>query len=111
MAIEALSDIARAGNSAFAGGGSGISATVEIDSATPYISKFFIVSVPGAVAGQKVICSPSLDMPIGVAQDELEADPITVAGVVSGPGSVRMLVASVNGSPIGGKRNINLVLA
>jgi hypothetical protein len=110
MAIEALRDIQRSSTSAFSLGAGGLNATVEINSSTPYVSKFFTASVPGAVPGQKVIASVSLDMPAGVAMDEIEADPITVSGRVSAAGVVQLLVASVNGSPIGGKRNINLVI-
>jgi hypothetical protein len=91
-------------------GGFALNATIEVNSATPYTSKFFTASVPGATPGQKVIASVSLDMPAGVAMDEIEADPIAVGGRVSAADTVQLLVASVNGSPIGGKRNINVVV-
>lgn len=68
------------------------------------------VTVTGATIGQKVIASPSLDMPAGVAADELEMDMLTCAGVVIATDTVRLTVASIGGSH-SGARNINLQLS
>lgn len=69
----------------------------------------FDVAVAGAAVGQKVVASASLDMPAGVAEDELEMDMLAVAGRVTGTNNVRLIVASLGGR-ISGQRNINLIL-
>lgn len=86
--------------------------TVQVDfGSTPAESKTFDVALSGAVTTNKVIASPSLSMPAGVDQDEIEADPITVAGVVPSSNNIRLTVSTTNGSAITGKRNINVILA
>lgn len=65
------------------------------------------VAVPGVTAGQAVVATLSLDMPAGIAPDELEMDPLTVAAHAVGAGVVRVLVTSAD--PITGKRAINIM--
>lgn len=93
------------------GGGGGVTLyVVEVDfGTTPDQAKIFQVTVPGVSVGQKIIATPSLDMPTGVDEDELEADPVVVAGRVSAANTVRLMVATITGTPLTGKRNINVV--
>lgn len=96
--------------SATGGGGSLTVYTVEVDfGSLGEHSKTFDLSLAGAVAGQKVIASPSLVMPSGVDEDELEMDMIAVAGRVISNNNVRIVAASVGGR-VTGRRNINIVL-
>jgi hypothetical protein len=83
---------------------------VEVNFNSPATERFFNVSLPGAIAGQKVLASASLSMPAGVAEDELEMEPIVVAGVCLSNNFVRLLVASARGGILIGKRNINVTL-
>jgi hypothetical protein len=112
MAIEALRDISRAGTSAFAGGGGGggsfYVATVDFGSQGK-AQAVFDVAVVGAAVGQKVLASASLDMPAGVAEDELEMDMLACAARVLSANNVRLIVASLGGR-ITGQRNINLIM-
>jgi hypothetical protein len=62
------------------------------------------------VPGQRVVASVSADMPAGWSMDELEADPLAVAGAVTSADVVTLIVTSTLGSPIGGPRNINLIV-
>lgn len=71
-------------------------------------SAFFDVTVTGAAVGQRVMACASLDMPAGVAEDEIEMDPLTVSGRVVSADTVRLLVAA-NG-PIIGARNVNVMV-
>lgn len=80
--------------------------TVEINFTDPARSKTFDVAAV-CTAGQKVMASPSLDMPAGVSADELEMDPITVAAHAVATNVVRITASSA--SLVFGKRNINLV--
>jgi hypothetical protein len=89
--------------------GSVVIDTVEVNFLTAASARFFDAAVSGAQVGQEVIAVPSLVMPVGVQEDELEADPITCAARVSATNTVRILVATVNGAPIKGKRNIKLI--
>lgn len=82
--------------------------TVDFGS-TPANAKAFSVTVSGATVGQKVIAVPSLDMPAGVDDDELEMDMLMCAGRVTAADTVRLIVSSSWG-PITGQRNINVVL-
>jgi len=72
---------------------------------------FFNVTFPGATVGQKVIASPALDMPAGVAEDEMQADPLVCAGAVTTADQVRLFVGSANNALLYGARNINVTLA
>lgn len=90
------------------GGGSAEVHTLEIDFGEGARSKTFDLSLPAATAGQGVVASVSLDMPAGVAQDELEMDPITCSAAVAVPGVVRVIASAQ--APVSGKRNINLIL-
>ena len=113
MAIEALSSIRKGGIDAFSesGGGSATVYSVEVDFGVPGVpQKFFNVAVASATALNKVVVSPSLSTPPGVDEDELEMDMIVCAARVSEPGVVRILVSSINGSTISGKRFLNLIL-
>lgn len=96
------------------GGGGGGGATVtqrEVDFGSPGAAeKFFSVTITGATVGQRVIATPSLDMPSGVDEDELEMDPIVCAARVSDSDTVRLLVAAPGGGRISGKRNINITI-
>lgn len=93
------------------GGGAGVTCTtVTVDFTEPLSEQFFDVALPGAVIGQKVLATVSLDMPAGVDEDELELDPLTVAGNVSTTDEVRLLVACTDGDVIYGQRNINVTL-
>lgn len=84
--------------------------TVTVDfGASGAQARTFDVALTGAVAGQKVLACVSLDMPAGVAQDELEMDPLTVAASVPSNNLVRLVVGS-SGTPVSGQRNINLTL-
>lgn len=92
------------------GGGGGLGAVVTVDfGATAAKEKTFLVTVAGAALGQRVMATPSLDMPAGVAWDELELDPITVSAGVTAADTVRLVVASTRGR-IRGQRNISLTL-
>lgn len=94
-----------------AGGGSGIVCSeITVDFTSLASEKFFDATLVGAVVGQKVLATVSLNMPSGVDEDELEMDPITVAGYVTTTDQVRLLVSSVNSSPIYGQRKINVTL-
>jgi hypothetical protein len=83
-------------------------ATVNFTTASK--GQFFSVSVAGALAGDRVVATPSLIMPSGVDEDELECDPIYAYGSCTTNGTVRLFVGSVLGGLIGGQRNINLLL-
>lgn len=111
MSIPAHSDIVRSGVSAFAiGGGGGATITrVEVDfgSSGRVSSKTFDVTVPGVTSGQMIVASASLDMPAGVAEDELEMDPISVAAHGVAADTVRLIVSSH--STLRGKRAINVL--
>ena len=92
-------------------GGSGlVCSEITIDFTSLASEKFFDATLVGAVIGQKVLATVSLNMPSGVDEDELEMDPITVAGYVTTTDQVRLLVSSVNSSPIYGQRKINVTL-
>lgn len=77
--------------------------------ATASRERTFDVAVPGALTSQRVVAAASLNMPPGVAADELEMDMlICAAGIVSND-SVRLTVASLS-TGITGQRNINLTI-
>jgi hypothetical protein len=90
------------------GGGSTSVSTVEVDFGAGDRSKTFLVPLAGATVGQKVLATPSLDMPAGVSADELEMDPLMCAGAVASTGFITLVVSSTG--TITGKRNINLIL-
>jgi hypothetical protein len=93
------------------GGGSGAIVTeVQVTFAQARAAGTFEVAVPGATVGQNVIATASASMPAGWSADELEADPLTVSGAVTATDVVTLIVTSIHGSPIGGPRNINLIL-
>lgn len=112
MPVPVGSDLVRisSGVSAFTlgGGGSGLFASVLVDFTTPSSARFFEVTVTGATTGMRVVGSASLSTPAGVAEDELEMDPITVSGRVSATDTVRLLVSS--SSVLFGQRLISLSL-
>lgn len=84
---------------------------VTVNFSDPSPAKFFNVAFPGATVGQKVLATVSLDMPAGVNEDELELEPIVVAGYVSTINEVRLLVCSSNTTGlICGQRAINVAL-
>jgi hypothetical protein len=90
-------------------GGSITEVTVDFATASP--GQFFDVSVPGVTVGQKVMASPSIAMPAGVAEDELEMDPIFAFAAVNTADVVRLFVGAVGKGQIFGPRNINLMVA
>ena len=110
MSIPALSDIVRNGVSAFTAGGGG-SATItrhEIDfGAVARDAATFDVTVSGISLEQSVIACVSLNMPLGVDQDELEMDPITLAAHSIAADTVRVIATSRH--PVRGKRAINIM--
>jgi hypothetical protein len=83
--------------------------TVEVNFTTASPARFFTATVTGAAVGQDILAVVSLDMPAGVQEDELEADPLVCSARVTAVNTVRILVASATGAPIIGKRNINLI--
>lgn len=85
-------------------------AEVTVNFTTLVEAAFFDVVFTGATVGQMVQATPSLKMPAGVDEDELELDPIVVSGYVTTAGQVRLLVASINQSPLYGSRIINVTL-
>ncbi len=85
-------------------------AVVTVNFTTASKGQFFSVSVVSALAGDRVVATPSLIMPSGVDEDELECDPIYAYGSCTTNGTVRLFVGSVLGGLIGGQRNINLLL-
>lgn len=89
-------------------GAAGTMATVEVDFTTPAPAKTFVVAVTGVAAGQPLVAQVSAQMPAGVAVDELEMDPLTVAAWASAADQVTLVVAAANQSYIFGKRNINI---
>lgn len=93
-----------------AAGGAAAIEVVEVDFTTAAASKFFDIAFASASVGQQVVVSPSLDMPTGVAEDELEMDPIVTAGRVLSAGNIRVFVASATGALLTGKRNINVMV-
>ena len=90
---------------------SGNAIEVQVNFASPSRGQFFDVAVPRAVLGQKVLVAPSLNMPSGVAEDELEMDPLVAFGHVKTAGQVRLFVGSAQGGVLGGPRTINLILS
>ena len=89
---------------------SGASTVVQVDFGSVALQeKLFVVAVPGATLGAKVQATPSLDMPAGVALDELEMNPLSALAAVTAADTVTLIVASLRG-PVWGKRNINLTL-
>lgn len=92
----------------FSTGGSGTAEVrqVTVDFGAGSLAKAFDVTVTGAVMGQQVVASPALDT--GVAEDEFEMDPWTVAARVSNTNVVRLLV--VGSGTLIGERTINLIL-
>ena len=89
--------------------GSGAS-DLTVTFSAPSRGRFFDVALSGATVGQKVLCAPSLVMPSGVAEDELEMDPLVCHGAVKTAGQVRLFVGSANGGTLGGARNISVTL-
>jgi hypothetical protein len=109
-AVNAYTAYVKEGEGGGGGGGGATITTVEVNFTTAARERFFNIAHAGATVGQKVIATPSLDMPAGVAMDELETDPLTVAAAVVVANQVRLLVASARGGLISGKRNINYQL-
>jgi hypothetical protein len=85
-------------------------AVVTVDFTSPSKGTFFNVSVASALSGDRIVPTPSLVMPSGVDEDELECDPIVAYGSCTSNGTVRLFIGSVDGSFIYGQRNINLVI-
>jgi len=85
-------------------------ALATVDFTTASTGRFFSVSVASAVSGDRIVATPSLVMPSGVTEDELECDPVIAYGSCTTSGTVRLFVGSVNGGLIIGQRNINLLL-
>jgi Protein of unknown function (DUF2793) len=92
--------------------GSGGSVTTELTAvfAAPSPSQFFDFALAGAAPGQKVVVTPSLDMPAGLSEDELEMEPLAVSGRVLSAGNIRLHVASLSGAPVLGSRNFNVIV-
>lgn len=84
--------------------------TVDFGTTGGSRSRTFNLALPGTVVGAKVLASPSLDMPAGVAADEFEADAFVAAGRVVLAGQVQLTVHSL-GAPLSGRRNVNVLLA
>lgn len=89
-----------------AGGGGAIITSVEVNFTSAARERTFNVVHVGALVGQNVIGGISLNMPAGVAQDEIELNPLIVSGYCAVAGQVRLTVASARDSLINGKRNI-----
>ena len=90
-----------------AGGGAN---DLTVTYAEPSQGRFFDVALSGATVGQKVLSAPSLTMPAGVAEDELEMDPLVCHGAVKTINQVRLFVGSANGGILRGARNISVTL-
>lgn len=105
----AAADFATAWQSAGGGGGASASITrVEVDfGSTGHHSATFDVSVSGCAAGAAIVASASLDMLPGVAADELEMDPVTVAAHAVAADTVRLIIGAQ--SRLRGKRAINIM--
>lgn len=91
------------------GGGGGFTLSRhEIDfGSTPRGGAFFDITISGVTAGQAVLATVSLDMPSGVAADELEMDPLCLAAHAIAADTVRVLAAA--NAPISGLRAINIL--
>lgn len=99
----AASNLDTTGSGAFA-------AVLTANFAVPASSAFFDFALPGAGVGQLLIASVSLSMPGGLSEDEIEFEPIAVSGRVASAGNVRLHLASLNGAPVFGQRNIILIV-
>jgi hypothetical protein len=93
-------------------GGSGAGPqTVMVDFTSPSRGRFFDVPLFGATVGQKVVATMSLAMPIGVAEDELEMEPLVAYGRIDIADQVRLFVAPAWAQGWAfGQRNINMVV-
>jgi hypothetical protein len=92
------------------GGGGGVAPVqATVDFGLGKLEIVADVTVTGATVGQKVVATPSMDMPSGVSEDELEMDMLACAGRVVSTNTVRLTVASLR-SGIVGQRNINVLV-
>lgn len=83
--------------------------TVDLGSTPRMSARFANVSVPGVIAGQKLVISVSTIVNgLFATADELELEPLIVAGHVAGTDLVTLVVASA-GAPITGLRQINII--
>lgn len=80
---------------------------VEIDfgSSSQVIIQNFTIS--GVTAGQKIVAALSLDMPVGIAEDELEMDPICLGAHAPSADTVRVIAMAQH--PVSGKRAVNIL--
>lgn len=90
-----------------AGGATTTRVEVDFGTAPGVHAKSFSVTVAGVSAGQAVVAAPSLDMPAGVAADELEMDPISAAAHATAADTVLLIVGAA--SRLTGKRAINII--
>lgn len=84
-------------------------ATIDFGTENSRLERTFDVSIVGASVSDKVIAYPSLNMPAGIAEDELEMDMFTCAAKVTSSGIVKLTTVSLGG-PVQGQRNINFIL-
>lgn len=92
-------------------GAATLAARVTVDWGDPgRYSLITVVTVTGAVVGQKVAVSAAGDMPAGVSADELEMDMFSGAGAVTATDTVTLTLATSSG-PISGQRNVNLLIS
>jgi hypothetical protein len=81
---------------------------VEVNFGTGARSVKLNITTP-CTTSQRVLASPSLEMPAGLSADELECDMICCVARVIALNNVELVAASI-GSPISGLRKINLVI-
>jgi len=110
MTIEALSDIQKAGVSAFAVGGGGAPSVVQVDfGSAPVSSKFVSFTHSGATTGQRVIMVASAVPPSGLSADELEMDSFVCSARVSATNTIDVFIQAMPGAVMG-LRNFNYVV-
>ena len=101
------------GNTGWVANSASISATeVTLDfGTTPRQSKTFTFTHTGATVGQKVMLTPSGDMPAGVDRDELEMEPITAYAAVTATNVITVLAAvTAPGGYITGQRKFDYMV-
>ena len=105
MAIEALSDIRKAGTSAWAAGGGSLtwSSTILDFGSIPVHSKSFSVPDASAVVGSK------FNFVFAPTNDEAEMDMIVASGVCLTNGIITVYAHAVPG-PVSGTRSFNYFL-
>jgi hypothetical protein len=83
--------------------------TVDFGAHPGHAQKVFDVALAGAAPGQKVVAAVTSEMPAGVAEDELEMDPLVVTGRVLSAGNIRIAVTNTMRTKIRGQRRINVI--